>query len=114
MVDHPLTEALLREYLNDFSDYPMDTLILGCTHYPLFEKNITKLAGKDVQVINSAQAVAQSVMANLSERHLMRPNKSSQKHEFYVTDSAEEFARVGQRFWGQPLENITHVDLQIS
>jgi glutamate racemase len=114
MVDHPMTEALLREYLNDFSDYPMDTLILGCTHYPLFEKTITKLVGKDVQVINSAPAVAQSVMANLSERHLMCPDKSGQKHEFYVTDSAEEFARVGERFWGQPLENITHVDLQIS
>ena len=114
MVSHALTETLLREYLHGFANYPMDTLILGCTHYPLFEQNITDLVGDKVQVINSAQAVAKNVMTTLSKRHLMSENKQSPEHAFFVTDSAEEFARVGQHFFGQPLENIMHVDLQIS
>lgn len=113
MVEHHLTQALLEEYLAGFNSFPLDTLILGCTHYPLFQGKISSIVGQGVNVINSAHAVAKLVKETLEKEDLCGENQE-QQHHFYVTDSAEEFARVGKRFWGSELQQITHIDLQTS
>ena len=113
MVEHHLTDALIKEYLDGFNSFSLDTLILGCTHYPLFQERISSIVGEDVNVINSAQAVAKLVKETLAAKNICSDSQE-QQHHFYVTDSAEEFARVGKRFWGSELQHITHIDLQTS
>ena len=111
MIKHPLTEGILREYLSAFAQHPMDTLILGCTHYPLFQQEIKEIVGKEINVINSAQAVAQSVRMALKEKNLLSADSHESHHRFYATDSVEEFKRVGERFLGKELKHVEHVDL---
>lgn len=95
-----------ERYLNKIKDKGIDTLILGCTHYPLLKKVISHVMGKDVKLIDSAIEVAQEIRKTLEITGLKRRQKEKPLREFYVTDSPERFVRVGERFLGQKIEHI--------
>lgn len=96
-----------QRYLSPLVAQNVDTVVLGCTHYPLLKSAIAQVLGAHVALVDSAAATADAVAANLGET-----NSSTQgQTEFFVTDVPEQFREVGARFLGQPIPSAELVDL---
>ena len=114
--DHPVTDEVLRIYLGEaLAAAPATkTLLLGCTHYPLLEPAIRRTLealGAPLALIDSADATAQAAAA-LVARHFPALDASSPPTcTFYATDSVEKFQRLGSAFLGQPVSEVTLIDL---
>ncbi|MFZ6017929.1 MAG: glutamate racemase [Nitrospirota bacterium] len=102
---------IAKRYLEGIKDKGIDTLVLGCTHYPLLKKVISSVIGEDVRLIDSAVEVAQEIKATLEIAGLKREQKDVPLREFYVTDSPERFIKVGRNFLGQKIEHIEKIAL---
>lgn len=110
-VDNEVTLATAKRYLAPLQQEGVDSLILGCTHYPLLKGAIQEVMGPDVTLIDSAEATAREVQALLSTRGLLRQSQAPGRRHFMVTDAPERFARVGELFLGAPLETVEQVTL---
>ena len=109
---------MARIYLDEaFSDgfRAADTLVLGCTHYPLLKPVLRRAAPAHVRIVDSAESTAR-VVAEQASKVLARsssPESESPPHiEFFATDSVEKFRRLGERFLGRAIEHVQHVDLK--
>jgi len=91
------TELVLRHYLADFRGLNIDTLVLGCTHYPLLKPLIRKVMPK-VNIIDSAREMAKTVRALLEARDMTASRNNRKKSGFYVTDTPGSFNRIGRMF----------------
>jgi glutamate racemase len=104
-----------REYLQPFRGGAVDTLVLGCTHYPLLSDVIAEEAGEGVRLVDSAEATAAHVAALLAARGELAgaagPGGGGPRHTFFVTDVPERFAEVGARFLGRPIERAEQIDI---
>jgi glutamate racemase len=116
-INHPVTDEVLKIYLTEaLTAAPTtQTLLLGCTHYPLIGPAIRRTLaslGRSVTIIDSADATAQAVAAHL-ELTTQRSNSKPRapRCTFYATDSIEKFWRLGSSFLGQPLAEVNLVDL---
>lgn len=99
-----VTKIIAERYLSGLQGSGIDTLVLGCTHYPLLKETISAVMGDGVKLIDSAEATAEEVMRVLAERGLVSGPSSKARHRFFVTDSPERFLTVGRRFFGEGLE----------
>ncbi|MEE9542832.1 MAG: glutamate racemase [Thermodesulfobacteriota bacterium] len=99
-LDNTIAELTAKEYLAEFGRLDIDTLVLGCTHYPLLKGVISKTLGAGVRLIDSAEATASEVSQVLRVEGLLSEDNSGGKaaHSFYVTDSPKRFMRVGRNF----------------
>jgi glutamate racemase len=100
-----------REYLADFTRDGVDTLVLGCTHYPLLKGIIAEVVGPGVALVDSAEATAAAAALLLAERELLAPAGHAPTHGSFVTDVPERFMEVGARFLGRPIPSAEQVDL---
>jgi glutamate racemase len=103
--DHPATRLVAEEYLNYVRERGVDTLILGCTHYPVLADIIQDVMGRDVTLINSGAAAAKVVTA-LVDRTSSAPTHD---HLVLVSDVPRKFQRIGERFLGRPLPEARQV-----
>lgn len=108
---HPVTRQVAEEYLAEIRSSRVDTLVLGCTHYPILRPVIEEVMGNEVAFIDSGEAVAEQVAAVLEEQGLLRAMDEPRTEEFYVTDSAARFRKVAELFLGRPLDAIESVEL---
>jgi glutamate racemase len=112
-IDHPVTYAVLQIYLAELlrqsADVELnpDTLVLGCTHYPLLRQQIERTI-PELRVIDSAEVTAVQVAESLD--HRLRTDGNGVR-KFYATDSVEKFKRLGTRFLGEEIECVGLVDL---
>lgn len=90
--DDVITEQVVRRYLDELLEYDIDTLVLGCTHYPLLRKVIGKVVGEKVNLVNPAYETAKSLKEVLTKNHLCGTHVSP-KHKFYVSDGANKFQK---------------------
>jgi glutamate racemase len=105
MTDHPATRMILKNYLRPLKNANTDTLILGCTHYPLLEKEIDRIMGKNCRVISSAKAAAESIESYFEEHpDLLKKLSRKRKRIYLTTDCAERFAEIGARFLGEKIK----------
>jgi glutamate racemase len=112
--EHPVTEQVAHIYLDAlFKNGPVgaDVMVLGCTHYPLLKPLLRRLAPPAVTIVDSAESTAQAVAAKLRTADSSGLGTRDSKLAFYSTDSVEKFSRLGARFLGHPVEDVTHVDL---
>jgi len=107
--DKPLGVDIIREYLEPLLKKKIDSLVLGCTHYPLLKNIIAKVAGPDVRLIDSAEETAREVSRELQERGLSA--SSAATHRYFVSDDPSKFERLGERFLGQPVPDVQRVDI---
>jgi glutamate racemase len=107
--DNAVVELTVRNYLGSLKQSGIDTLILGCTHYPLLKKAIRKFMGKAVVLVDSADEVATEVAALLKRQALARKNGKG-SHGFFVTDAPERFIKVGRRFLGEKVESAVRIE----
>jgi glutamate racemase len=117
-VEHPVTEQVARIYLGEaFSDgfHDADTMVLGCTHYPLLKALLARVTPENVKIVDSAESTAHEVAARIRQLGSERDGEERRgvaRLKFFATDSTEKFQRLGQRFLGHPIESVQHVDLK--
>lgn len=105
-IDHKATELIAREYLFPLKLQKIDTLVLGCTHYPILKDTIARVLNGGVRLIDSGEAAAEEV-EDVLVQHEFRNSSSDNAHvEFYVSDIPHKFAEVGERFLGQRLGKV--------
>lgn len=107
-----VTRLVAEEYLAPFRADKIDTLVLGCTHYPLLKDDIALVLGTDVTLVDSATTVAHAVAARLRERNYQRDSGQSASSRYFVSDTPARFQRVGKRFLGRDVEPVEVVDLE--
>ena len=110
-IDKTATALIAEDYLKTLKDVDIDTLVLGCTHYPLLKKVIAGVMGETVTLIDSAEETARELAAQLSLKDLMRPSTDNVTHKFYVSDVPDRFSQLVQRFMGKNIANVTRVDI---
>ena len=110
--DHKATYEIAEEYLKELRELKIDTLILGCTHYPILADVIQKVIGKEVKLIDSGTAASANVENYLNGRGLRNDSNTLGKQEFYVSDLPTKFREVAQRFLGKPIEHLHKIDLE--
>lgn len=92
--EDPVTEEIAKRYLSELIDIGIDTLILGCTHYPLIRKTVQRIMGEDVRLINPAYETARELKDLLAEHDILNeqaPGLGTNIHRFFVSDAAERF-----------------------
>ena len=99
--DHPAAELIAREYLEPLRRARVDTLVLGCTHYPLLKPLLHRVMGPDVRLIDSGEETAGAVVQALEAGSLAAPAGASATHRFAVSDDEARFRQVGARFIGE-------------
>ncbi|MFH1752618.1 MAG: glutamate racemase [Candidatus Omnitrophota bacterium] len=108
-LDNAVTADIIKEYLGEFKKRGADSLILGCTHYPLLKPAIKRYMGKGVELIDSALETAKMVKEILRERGLISKKRRSPRHKYFVTDEPSAFKRVGEKFLGGRIGTIKKV-----
>lgn len=105
-LDGEIPRAVALHYLTPLLEENIDTLILGCTHYPLLSGVIQNVVGKSVQLVDSASATVSEMARFLVENSLLRKEDGHPMQHFVVSDAAERFRRVGSRFLSHPPEPL--------
>jgi glutamate racemase len=105
MAKHVVTRMMLKKYLRPLKHANVDTLILGCTHYPLLKKEIQRIMGKKVCLISSAKTASDAI-TDYFERHpeVKKSLSKGNKRIYYATDCLGRFEALGSRFLGQKIK----------
>lgn len=98
-------------YLGGLKDKGIDALVLGCTHYPLLKHVISKVMGDGIALIDSAIETVREIKEMLIKYKIADDSLNDVSRLFYVTDAAERFMRVGERFLGQKIEHIEKINI---
>jgi glutamate racemase len=111
--DGSIARAIVQRYLDEANGHDPDTIILGCTHFPLLKSTIKEVVDESVTLVDSASTTAEVVRAALNANGMMRNSESPGTLRLLATDGATRFARVGGRFLGHDLSysDVELVDL---
>jgi glutamate racemase len=104
-LDNEVAEAVARRYLAGLTHEGVDTLLLGCTHFPLLAPIITRVLGPTVGLIDSSDETAATAAELLTGQRLLNPGRQTH-HRFYLSDLAPNFQIVGERFLGEPMGEV--------
>jgi glutamate racemase len=108
-IDNGVVSMTVEAYLGSLKQSGIDTLILGCTHYPLLKKAIRNYMGSVVQLVDSAEEIAREVATALEKQSLARGDGTG-NHSFFVTDAPDRFIKVGGRFLGEKVESAVRIE----
>lgn len=104
-LEHEVTRLTVREYLKPILADQVDTLILGCTHFPLL-KPLIKQEAPNIQLVDSSTTTAEATAQALTAAHLLNKQTTAPDYRFYVSDIPLRFQTIGERFLGRSLEQI--------
>ncbi|GAB3265559.1 glutamate racemase [Arthrobacter pigmenti] len=102
--------ATAERYLQPLQEADVDTLILGCTHYPLLTGVISLVMGDGVTLVSSAEETAKDVYRELTTHNLLRTEDSTPSHTFLATGRGTQFEELARRFLGPEVVSVQHVD----
>ena len=105
-IDTEPTRAIARNYLAPLVSAEVDTLVLGCTHYPLMKTVIGNVIGRDVRLIDSAQETAREAGAVLRANSLQNETANAARYRFIASDAPDTFLSLGQRFLGSAIDRV--------
>jgi glutamate racemase len=108
-LEGPIPRSVAETYLASLCKSGIDTLVLGCTHYPLLRPVIGAVVGEGVTLVDSADETARAVAALLEARALARPSGTGST-SFFVTDVPDRFIRIGQRFLGARVDSAVRIE----
>ncbi|MBN1586437.1 MAG: glutamate racemase [Candidatus Omnitrophica bacterium] len=104
-----LVDQVCEHYLKSIRSKRVDTVILGCTHYPLLRRAIAKSLGSPVRIIDSACELAQELRGLLEKRNLSARAKKNGYRKFYVSGDPKDFAQLGERFMGKSVRGVRKI-----
>jgi glutamate racemase len=105
------TEAAVREYVAPLKEVSVDTVILGCTHYPLIRPILQRVLGRDVTLVFSAEETAREAAETLSRKRIENDARREGAYRFLTTGDPAAFREMGRRFLQLPIGNVEHVTL---
>jgi glutamate racemase len=105
--DDPVTEQVARRYLQDLMQAEVDTVLLGCTHYPLLKEVISRVMGSDVRIVDSALSTARVVSKMVADAR----EKEDRQVTYYLSDMSPRFIDLGEIFLGREMKYVYDVDL---
>ncbi len=105
-IEHPLAEMIVQEYLRPLKRKEIDTVLLGCTHYPLLQTHIQKELGPHVILVDPAMNCAEKLRILLQERSLQNEQQHLPHYQFFVSDDPEKFRLLGKTFLNYPIEHV--------
>ena len=108
-----VTGEIARRYLAPLRAARVDTVILGCTHYPILKPALGRVLGPRVALVDSAEAVARALQGLLGERGLLRRPGRTGTERFFLTDVGGSFRRVAARFLGRPIPAPRKVNVRV-
>jgi len=108
--EHKVTELVAREYLFPLKLQKIDTLVLGCTHYPILEKSIRSVFEDKIRLIDSGEETAKEVERVLEEKKLKNQSRLKANIQFFVSDIPYKFTEIGERFLGQKLGRVKRAE----
>lgn len=108
--DEEITDVIVKKYMKPLLSKRIDTLVLGCTHYPLLKKTFEKNAGSKVILIDSAEATAGEVKNVLDKKRLFADEKSRKFLRFYVSDNPDKFKSIGSRFFSKKISCVKKIE----
>lgn len=111
--DNPATEAVVRRYLEPLTEQKIDTLILGCTHFPLLAPILSRILGEGVTLINSGAATAAECASLLQQHEMLSQATDAGSCQFFVSDQPYNFTRVAEMFLGRAVrEDVCQVNVE--
>jgi glutamate racemase len=108
--DHPVTDQIARHYLTPLLEWGAETLILGCTHYPLLTPSLERVVGPEVRLVDSASAVADAVIGDHAELIDTSAGATGDVH-IQLTDASDRFLRITKAILGRDPEHLEVVDI---
>lgn len=112
-IDHPATRLIAREYLSEIKAKGVDTLVLGCTHYPILADTIQAEMGNEVKLIDSGVAAADQVKRELDRLAIGSRSAVPGNIDFYVSDVPQKFSEIAELFLGRKINNVHRIDPEI-
>jgi glutamate racemase len=109
--DSEPTRAIARNYLAPLVAAEVDTLVLGCTHYPLMKTVIGNVVGRQVRLIDSAHETAREIGEVLRENGLETTSPNAARYRFIASDAPDTFLRLGEQFLGSPIDRVETLTL---
>lgn len=109
---HQALDIIADEYLTPLIQSNIDTLVLGCTHYPLIRATLEKVVGNNVTIIDPAIATANELHSILQQRQLFKQNLQSGQYKFYVTELSPNFNKIGEMFLNRRLSSPQLINLE--
>lgn len=106
MLDHPCTRAIVKEYLAPLKNQGIDTVVLGCTHYPLLRHLVQEELGPDVTLVDSASTCAEHVSDTLKSKALEAPADVYAKYRYFVSDDPEKFRLSAEKIFGHAIPYV--------
>lgn len=103
---------IAREYLEEMKNKEIDTLVMGCTHYPLLNNVVQNVMGEKVALINPARETALELRDILIENNISNSEDYKGSYKYYVSDNPNKFIKVGERFLSEKIENILEIDIE--
>jgi len=110
-LDAPVTKEVAKIYLAPLKKQKIDTIVLGCTHYPLLKPVIKQALGKGITLVDSAKEVTREAKSILEKHGTLASRRKNRKNNlrFFVSDEPKNFAKLGRRFLGIALKNVGKV-----
>lgn len=112
LLEDRITDDVIERYLHELKEYGIDSLILGCTHYPLIRNAIKRYMGPEVSLVNPAYETAKSLRQMLTEQQLLNKSEETACYEYYVSDGVEKFTSFAARVLPCHVERATVVDIE--
>lgn len=112
-IKHQATFEIAEEYLKELREIGIDTLVLGCTHYPILSEVIQQVVGKNVELIDSGVASSEVIKTELEKLNLLSDLNNPGVQEFYVSDIPTKFKEVAELFLGREIDHVHKVDLEV-
>jgi glutamate racemase len=107
--NHPAARLVIEEYLSPLRDAEIDTVVLGCTHYPMLEKPLREFFGADVNIVDSASACARKIMRERAACSLNLSLSDKAQLKYFVSDDPDKFKRFGEHFLGTIIGSVEKV-----
>ncbi len=111
-LEGPIVKSIVEHYICEILEKGVDTLVLGCTHYPLLKNAIADVAGTNVAIIDSASSLAADLKTLLTTEHALSTRKKGEL-KLFVTDSPEKFIKVGEKFLQTKFCNLETIEIDL-
>lgn len=109
----PAFQTIARDYLDPIKKAGVDTLVLGCTHYPVLAPLIQQAVGENVSIISSSEETAKEVVETLAYRGHLADGSLEQHSSFYTTgEDLDDFRNIGGHIFGYPIDDLSYVDIE--
>ena len=112
LLEDRVTEDIVGRYLQELKEYHVDSLVLGCTHYPLLHNVIRRFMGEEVRLVNPAYETAKSLKELLAEQGILNTKKHKSEYEYYVSDGVEQFVSFADRVLPCHVTETTVIDIE--